>query len=161
MSVVSFLRSVRRNVLIVSAYLYKVTPAEKSSSLQFFNLNILCLCLYPLGFASGLQITSPGGISLEKASGESVTLDCQFKLDTEDSGPLDIEWSLLASDNQKNDEVVCAKDFFFFNTLPYCDSHKMYCFNLSWIKTYSSTHCSFPRTSISETSSVTLWVLHL
>uniref|UniRef100_A0A3P9MBU5 CXADR Ig-like cell adhesion molecule n=1 Tax=Oryzias latipes TaxID=8090 RepID=A0A3P9MBU5_ORYLA len=70
----------------------------------------LCLRVLQLsllaGFASGLQITSPGGISLEKASGESVTLDCQFKLDTEDSGPLDIEWSLLASDNQKNDEVV-------------------------------------------------------
>lgn len=59
------------------------------------------------GLASGLEITSKGGTSLEMASGQSVKLDCQFSLGPEDSGPLDIEWSLLSSDSQKEDKVVC------------------------------------------------------
>ncbi|KAL0994392.1 hypothetical protein UPYG_G00121600 [Umbra pygmaea] len=56
--------------------------------------------------ARALEITSQGSTSIEMASGQSVMLDCQFTLATEDSGPLDIEWSLLASDNQKEDKVV-------------------------------------------------------
>lgn len=64
----------------------------------------MCFCI---GLASGLEITSTGPTSLEMASGQSVKLDCQFTLAAEDSGPLDIEWSLLASDNQKEDKVVC------------------------------------------------------
>lgn len=43
---------------------------------------------------------------MEKASGQSVKLDCQFTLAPEDSGPLDIEWILMASDNQQEDKVV-------------------------------------------------------
>lgn len=58
------------------------------------------------GVAHCLEITSQGPTSIEKASSESVKLDCQFSLAPEDSGPLDIEWSLLASDNQKEDKVV-------------------------------------------------------
>ncbi|KAJ8275747.1 hypothetical protein COCON_G00074990 [Conger conger] len=54
----------------------------------------------------GLEITSSGSTTIEKASGESVKLDCQFTLANEDSGPLDIEWSLLASDSQKEDKVI-------------------------------------------------------
>lgn len=69
------------------------------------DINVLSLCLCP-GLASGLEITSTGPTSIEKASGQSVKLDCQFSLAPEDSGPLDIEWSLLSSDNQKEDKVV-------------------------------------------------------
>lgn len=58
------------------------------------------------GPACGLQITSTGPTSIEKASGETVKLDCQFTLAAEDSGPLDIEWSLQPSDNQKEEKVV-------------------------------------------------------
>ncbi|NP_694480.1 coxsackievirus and adenovirus receptor homolog precursor [Danio rerio] len=58
------------------------------------------------GSACGLQITSTGQTSIEKASGESVKLDCQFTLASDDSGPLDIEWSLQPSDNQKEEKVV-------------------------------------------------------
>ncbi|XP_061659327.1 coxsackievirus and adenovirus receptor homolog [Syngnathoides biaculeatus] len=68
-----------------------------------------CLCfllLSLLGDSTGLEITSTGPTSIEKASGESVKLDCMFNLSPADSGPLDIEWSLLSSDNQKEDKVV-------------------------------------------------------
>ncbi|KAI9527419.1 hypothetical protein NQZ68_030871 [Dissostichus eleginoides] len=60
----------------------------------------------PRGLASGLEITSSGPTSIEKASGQSVKLDCQFNLAPVDSGPLDIEWSLISTDNQKEDKVV-------------------------------------------------------
>lgn len=65
-------------------------------------------CLVCPGLASGVEITSSGPTSIEKASGQSVKLDCQFNLDAVDSGPLDIEWSLISNDNQKEDKVVCV-----------------------------------------------------
>ncbi|XP_023823545.1 coxsackievirus and adenovirus receptor homolog [Salvelinus sp. IW2-2015] len=73
-----------------------------------FSISHLCSVLIILiaGVAHCLEITSQGPTSIEKASSESVKLDCQFSLAPEDSGPLDIEWSLLASDNQKEDKVV-------------------------------------------------------
>ncbi|KAJ7997128.1 hypothetical protein DPEC_G00225750 [Dallia pectoralis] len=63
------------------------------------------ICLIT-GTAHGLDITSQGSTSIEMASGQSVKLDCQFTLASQDSGPLDIEWSLVASDNQKDDKMV-------------------------------------------------------
>ncbi|KAK0132105.1 Coxsackievirus and adenovirus receptor [Merluccius polli] len=56
--------------------------------------------------ASSLEITSKGQGSIEVASGQTVKLECHFTLAPEDLAPLDIEWSLLASDNQKEDKVV-------------------------------------------------------
>ncbi|MBN3300130.1 CXAR protein, partial [Amia calva] len=64
------------------------------------------LCFVPSGLAQGLDITSTTPSSIEKASNGNVKLDCEFTLAPEDSGPLDIEWSLLASDNQKEDKVI-------------------------------------------------------
>lgn len=58
------------------------------------------------GLASGLEITTTEQTVIEKASGQSVKLDCQFTLAPEDTGPLDIEWSLMPSDNQQEDKVV-------------------------------------------------------
>ncbi|XP_064208395.1 coxsackievirus and adenovirus receptor homolog [Anguilla rostrata] len=58
------------------------------------------------GVTHGLEITSGGPTAIEKASGESVKLECRFSLAPEDSGPLDIEWSLLAPDSQKEDRVI-------------------------------------------------------
>ncbi|XP_060911915.1 coxsackievirus and adenovirus receptor homolog [Labrus mixtus] len=68
----------------------------------------VCCVLLSLftGLTSGLDITSTGPTPIEKASGQSVKLNCQFTLATEDAGPLDIEWSILSSDNQKEDKVV-------------------------------------------------------
>ncbi|XP_075875998.1 coxsackievirus and adenovirus receptor homolog [Nelusetta ayraudi] len=68
----------------------------------------LCGVLFSLlaGLASSLDITSTGQSFVEKASGQSVKLDCLFTLAPEDSGPLDIEWILMASDNQQEDKVV-------------------------------------------------------
>ncbi|XP_051903906.1 coxsackievirus and adenovirus receptor homolog [Hippocampus zosterae] len=71
------------------------------------NACLCCLFLSILGgLTIGLEIISSGPTSIEKASGESVKLEFMFSLGPEDSGPLDIEWSLLSSDNQKEDKVV-------------------------------------------------------
>ncbi|XP_047235639.1 coxsackievirus and adenovirus receptor homolog [Girardinichthys multiradiatus] len=68
----------------------------------------ICFVLLSLfaALVSGLEITTTQVTPLEKASGQGVKLDCQFTVGPEDSGPLDIEWSLLAADNQKEDKVV-------------------------------------------------------
>ncbi|XP_062340956.1 coxsackievirus and adenovirus receptor homolog [Osmerus eperlanus] len=77
----------------------------KGMDLTIFHL--CCLLISTIaGSVQSLEITSTGPTSIEKASGQTVKLDCQFSLGPEDSGPLDIEWSLLASDNQKEDKVV-------------------------------------------------------
>ncbi|XP_005068268.1 coxsackievirus and adenovirus receptor isoform X1 [Mesocricetus auratus] len=53
----------------------------------------------------GLSITTPEQ-SIEKAKGETAYLPCKFTLDPQDQGPLDIEWLLSPSDNQKVDQVI-------------------------------------------------------
>lgn len=68
---------------------------------------LCCLLLGLLaGWASGLEIVSSGPASIDKASGQSVKLPCLFSLAPGDAGPLDIEWSLVPPDNQKEDKVV-------------------------------------------------------
>ncbi|XP_008330505.1 coxsackievirus and adenovirus receptor homolog [Cynoglossus semilaevis] len=58
------------------------------------------------GLVRGLDISTSGETFVEKASGQSAMLECRFNVAPGDSGPLDIEWTLLASDNQKEDKVV-------------------------------------------------------
>ncbi|XP_052596989.1 coxsackievirus and adenovirus receptor isoform X2 [Peromyscus californicus insignis] len=53
----------------------------------------------------GLSITTPEQ-SIEKAKGETAYLPCKFTLSPGDDGPLDIEWLLSPSDNQKVDQVI-------------------------------------------------------
>ncbi|XP_036392656.1 coxsackievirus and adenovirus receptor homolog [Megalops cyprinoides] len=71
-------------------------------------LRVDCLLLGIVfgGVAHGLEITSTGSRSIEKASGDGVKLDCEFTLAPEDTGPLDIEWILMAADNQNLDKVI-------------------------------------------------------
>ncbi|XP_062870671.1 coxsackievirus and adenovirus receptor homolog [Trichomycterus rosablanca] len=66
----------------------------------------LIVILLLSGSVYGLQISSSGQSSVEKASGESVTLECGFTLAPEDAGPLDIEWTLQPSDNQREEKVI-------------------------------------------------------
>lgn len=62
------------------------------------------------GSVCGLQVLPLETKSLEKASGETVTLDCTFSLSAQDIGPLDIEWSIQPSDNQKEEKVVSVRE---------------------------------------------------
>ncbi|KAM9456075.1 coxsackievirus and adenovirus receptor homolog [Clarias gariepinus] len=70
-------------------------------------LGWLCLCVVFLsGTVCGLQISTSGPSPVEKASGETVSLSCSFTLAAQDSGPLDIEWTLQPADNQQGEQVV-------------------------------------------------------
>ncbi|XP_075813968.1 coxsackievirus and adenovirus receptor isoform X1 [Microtus pennsylvanicus] len=53
----------------------------------------------------GLSITTPEQ-SIDKAKGETAYLPCKFTLGPDDHGPLDIEWLISPSDNQKVDQVI-------------------------------------------------------
>ncbi|XP_077597099.1 coxsackievirus and adenovirus receptor homolog [Stigmatopora nigra] len=80
---------------------------SKATAMDLPNVRLCCLLISLLaGSSVGLEIISTEPTSIEKASGQSVRLDCKFSLGPDDSGPLDIEWSLLSSDNQKEDKVV-------------------------------------------------------
>ncbi|XP_048872385.1 coxsackievirus and adenovirus receptor homolog [Brienomyrus brachyistius] len=84
------------------------TGVARRRRMVFLTLFVRSLVLGALcaSMSHGLDITSTGSTTFEKASGEGVMLSCQFKLASEDTGPLDIEWSQLASDNQKEDKVI-------------------------------------------------------
>ncbi|XP_050777697.1 coxsackievirus and adenovirus receptor homolog [Gopherus flavomarginatus] len=43
---------------------------------------------------------------VEKARGEKVTLPCTFTVSQEDEGPLDVEWALIPTDNQKKEQTI-------------------------------------------------------
>uniref|UniRef100_A0A8D0H5R0 CXADR Ig-like cell adhesion molecule n=1 Tax=Sphenodon punctatus TaxID=8508 RepID=A0A8D0H5R0_SPHPU len=53
-----------------------------------------------------LTITSTQQTMVAKAQGDKVTLPCMFTFTAADDGPLDIEWVLIPTDNQKNDQTV-------------------------------------------------------
>ncbi|CAL8285271.1 unnamed protein product [Merluccius merluccius] len=69
--------------------------------------NVFCCAVVLFaGMASSVEITSKGPRSIVVASGQTVKLECHFTLAPEDLAPLDIEWSLLASDIQNEEKVV-------------------------------------------------------
>ncbi|XP_029957498.1 coxsackievirus and adenovirus receptor homolog [Salarias fasciatus] len=81
---------------------------------------LCCLLLGLLaGWSSALEIISSGPTSIDQASGQSAKLGCEFTLAPEDTGPLDIEWSLVPPDNQKEDVVV----IFYSGDRAYPDYH--------------------------------------
>ncbi|XP_044857384.1 coxsackievirus and adenovirus receptor homolog [Mauremys mutica] len=67
-------------------------------------LGSLLLCC--AGLTKGLNITSTNQPMVEKAQGEKVTLPCTFTVAQEDQGPLDIEWVLIPTDNQKKEQTI-------------------------------------------------------
>uniref|UniRef100_A0A8C4YVV4 Ig-like domain-containing protein n=1 Tax=Gopherus evgoodei TaxID=1825980 RepID=A0A8C4YVV4_9SAUR len=54
----------------------------------------------------GVTITSTNQPMVEKARGEKVTLPCTFTVSQEDQGPLDVEWVLIPTDNQKKEQTI-------------------------------------------------------
>uniref|UniRef100_A0A8C4VJZ6 Ig-like domain-containing protein n=1 Tax=Gopherus evgoodei TaxID=1825980 RepID=A0A8C4VJZ6_9SAUR len=65
----------------------------------------LALCLME-SLTKGLKITSTNQPMVEKAQGEKVTLPCTFTVSQEDQGPLDVEWVLIPTDNQKKEQTI-------------------------------------------------------
>ncbi|XP_034047687.1 coxsackievirus and adenovirus receptor homolog [Thalassophryne amazonica] len=58
--------------------------------------------------ANGLQVTSTGPQTIQKAEGETATLGCRYKLSPFDTGELDIEWSLVNPDATQKDQLILS-----------------------------------------------------
>ncbi|XP_038573066.1 coxsackievirus and adenovirus receptor homolog, partial [Micropterus salmoides] len=56
----------------------------------------------------GVQVTSTGTQTIQKAEGESVTLGCSYTLSPLDTGELDIEWSLVSQDTTQKDQMLLS-----------------------------------------------------
>lgn len=54
----------------------------------------------------GIQITSTGPQTIQKAQGETVKLGCTFTPDSSDIGELDIEWLNVRPDMTQKDQLV-------------------------------------------------------
>ncbi|KAM7065490.1 coxsackievirus and adenovirus receptor isoform 2-T2 [Acridotheres tristis] len=74
------------------------------SPLLLLGVSLVLLCF--AGLTRSLTITSVDQSTFEKAQGEKVTLPCTFELSEEDEGPLDIEWVLIPTDNQKKEQII-------------------------------------------------------
>uniref|UniRef100_A0A8C4Y7J5 Ig-like domain-containing protein n=1 Tax=Gopherus evgoodei TaxID=1825980 RepID=A0A8C4Y7J5_9SAUR len=67
----------------------------------------LAVCYISLFYQRGsVTITSTNQPMVEKARGEKVTLPCTFTVSQEDQGPLDVEWVLIPTDNQKKEQTI-------------------------------------------------------
>lgn len=53
-----------------------------------------------------MTITSTGPQTLQLPQGEQTTLGCTYTSAPEDTGDLDIEWTLVSPDTTQKDEVV-------------------------------------------------------
>ncbi|XP_058472863.1 V-set and immunoglobulin domain-containing protein 8a [Solea solea] len=58
--------------------------------------------------SAGMQVTSTGPQTLQKAKGESVTLGCSYEPSPYDTGELDIEWSVVSPDTTQKDEMLIS-----------------------------------------------------
>ncbi|GAA6216037.1 coxsackievirus and adenovirus receptor homolog [Lates japonicus] len=57
-------------------------------------------------YTQGMQVTSNGPRTIQKAEGESVTLGCSYTASPLDTGELDIEWSVISPDTTQKDQML-------------------------------------------------------
>lgn len=55
-------------------------------------------------------MTSRDPQTILKAEGESVTLGCSYETSPEDTGSLDIEWSVVSPDTTEKDQMVRSNE---------------------------------------------------
>ncbi|XP_049909129.1 V-set and immunoglobulin domain-containing protein 8a [Epinephelus moara] len=58
--------------------------------------------------ARGMQLTSTGPQTIQKAEGESVILGCTYTPSPLDTGDLDIEWSVVSPDSTQKDQMLMS-----------------------------------------------------
>ncbi|KAM3599479.1 uncharacterized protein V6R79_006538 [Siganus canaliculatus] len=76
--------------------------------LPVFFLCTACLWCSELKCTKGMQVTSTGPQTLQKAEGESVTLGCRYTPSPFDTGELDIEWSVVSPDTTQKDQMLIS-----------------------------------------------------
>ncbi|XP_074473821.1 V-set and immunoglobulin domain-containing protein 8a isoform X2 [Sebastes fasciatus] len=73
-------------------------------------LSVYLLCTASLWSSGvrGMQVTSTGPQTIQKAEGESVTLGCRYAQSPFDTGELDIEWSVVSPDTTQKDQMLMS-----------------------------------------------------
>uniref|UniRef100_A0A8C7T480 Ig-like domain-containing protein n=1 Tax=Oncorhynchus mykiss TaxID=8022 RepID=A0A8C7T480_ONCMY len=56
----------------------------------------------------GMQLTSTGPQTVQRAQGERITLVCTYTPDPSDTGELDIEWSVVSPDTTQKDQLLLS-----------------------------------------------------
>ncbi|TRY65442.1 hypothetical protein DNTS_008773 [Danionella cerebrum] len=82
-----------------------IRRARLSWSSSFVILTSLTVLLKQ---SKAMKLTSSGAQTLQKAQGESVTLDCTFTSGPGDIGDLDIEWTVISPDTTKKDQMILS-----------------------------------------------------
>ncbi|XP_068561733.1 V-set and immunoglobulin domain-containing protein 8a [Cebidichthys violaceus] len=72
------------------------------------SVSLLCLLTTELKCARGMQVTSTGPQTIQKAEGESVSLGCRYTPSPFDTGELDIEWTAVSPDNAQKDQMLMS-----------------------------------------------------
>uniref|UniRef100_A0A8D3AYD6 Ig-like domain-containing protein n=1 Tax=Scophthalmus maximus TaxID=52904 RepID=A0A8D3AYD6_SCOMX len=86
------------------------TLRYKVKSLGFHSVSIKYRknCIWEIKCARGMQVTSTGPQTIQRAEGESVTLGCSYAPSPVDAGELDIEWSVVSPDTTRKDRMLMS-----------------------------------------------------
>ncbi|XP_010735049.2 V-set and immunoglobulin domain-containing protein 8a [Larimichthys crocea] len=76
--------------------------------LSVFLLCTSSLLSTELKYTQGMQVTSTGPQTIQKAEGESVILGCTYTPSPADTGELDIEWSVVSPDTTQKDQMLVS-----------------------------------------------------
>ncbi|KAG7216658.1 hypothetical protein INR49_023370 [Caranx melampygus] len=85
--------------------------ASSLSGLNWLSGLLFCtatLLSSDLRCARGMQVTTTGPQTVQKAEGESVTLSCMYTASPLDTGALDIEWSVVSPDTTQKDQMLIS-----------------------------------------------------
>ncbi|KAF7656321.1 hypothetical protein LDENG_00042580 [Lucifuga dentata] len=81
------------------------------SYIRSFSVFMLCsasLFSSEITRTHGMQVTSAGPQTLQRAEGESVILGCSYSPGPLDTGEIDIEWSAVSPDTTKKDQLLLS-----------------------------------------------------
>ncbi|XP_041065191.1 coxsackievirus and adenovirus receptor homolog [Carcharodon carcharias] len=81
------------------AHRHRLTPAPLCGILLFIGWGMAAL-------SNALRITSAGPQTVHVAENDEVQIGCIYRLDSTDTGSLDIEWSIVSPDTTKQDRMI-------------------------------------------------------
>uniref|UniRef100_H2SII9 V-set and immunoglobulin domain containing 8a n=2 Tax=Takifugu rubripes TaxID=31033 RepID=H2SII9_TAKRU len=56
----------------------------------------------------GMQVTSTGPLTMQRAEGDGVSLGCRYRTSPSDTGELDIEWSMINPDTTQKNQMLLS-----------------------------------------------------
>lgn len=75
-------------------------------ALRYLTVLLIGLCCW--ASLNALELVTPAKTSYDGIQGGKTTLECKYTLAPEDTGTLDIEWTLVAADSQQADQMIIS-----------------------------------------------------